>query len=85
MKLIKFEWEEIYNNEKTSQSPFYEATYRAKVFGGWLIRHEVSCDYQFESSCDLNENDRFISEEGYQKIENAIVFIADLNHRWKIK
>ncbi len=33
---MKFEWEEIYSHHTTV---WHKKTYRAKIFGGWLINH----------------------------------------------
>ena len=49
---MKFEWEEIWVKANTSNSPFYEDTFRAKVKGGWLIRHGVYCNYAYETDSD---------------------------------
>lgn len=44
---MKIEWEEIYSNSGHKDICYYEATYRANVVGGWLIRHETCNDYQY--------------------------------------
>jgi hypothetical protein len=82
---MKFEWQEIYNNSEIKSSPYFEATYRAKVHGGWLVKHETFCDYQYEDKVfDETNLRRFIHDEGYQDIKNVITFISDPNHEWTI-
>jgi len=76
MKEIEFEWEEINNNSKIEDQNWFEATYRAKVFGGWLIRHEICNNYSYE----LEDGD-----EGYLERRNNLIFIPDCMHDWKIK
>lgn len=39
---IKFEWEMIYDDEVSNNS--FSNTYRAKVIGGWVLRHENLID-----------------------------------------
>jgi hypothetical protein len=81
MKLV---WEEIYNNSNVENISFFEATYRAKVIGGWLIRHETCVDYQYGCSdrCEDNPSHRHINEEGYQDIKNVIIFLPDSCNKW---
>lgn len=83
---MKFEWEEIYNIGH-SASPFFEATYRAKVIGGWVIRHETGCNYQYGCSdnCEDHPSHVHVNEEGYQDIKNTITFISDPEHKWTIE
>lgn len=72
-------WEEIYNSCEEPGTVNFQATYRAKVPGGWLIRHETMCNYQYVSE----ENQ--IDEEGYQETANTITFMPfDANHSWDI-
>jgi hypothetical protein len=80
------EWEEIYSNSEIGSALFYEATYRASVIGGWLIRHETCCDYQYActTSCENNPSHRHIDEEGYQNVRNTITFIPDPTGRWGV-
>ena len=82
---MKFEWEEIYNNSHIQHCSFFEATYRAKVINGWLIRHEVCTDYQYEYMPEEEEAARCIHDEGYQNVTNTITFIADPKHEWEIE
>lgn len=83
MKII---WEEIYNNSHIEHCSYYEATYRDKVIGGWLIRHETCCDYQYDNLTD-EENVKivckWIEEDGYQNVKNSLIFIPDRSHKWE--
>lgn len=80
----KFIWEEIYCNGEL-KCPFYETTYRAKVHGGWLIRHETMFDFQYETHTeDIAQNTRHIDVEGFQHVNNVMAFFPDQNHQWKI-
>ena len=83
---IKFEWEELYSNCEISGTPTFQATFRAKVLGGWLIRHETACDYQYADS-QYNENSmqKFVHDEGYQDTTNVIIFVADEKHAWEVE
>jgi hypothetical protein len=66
-------WEKIYiNNNEELMEHHYEATYRARVIGGWLVRHVVAYRY------DGNVND----DEGWKKREISMVFLPDPNHSW---
>lgn len=69
---MKFEWEEIWNNENVFSYDWWEATYRAKVPGGWLIKHETAHD-DISENADLNIR------------RNEIIFISDVNHAWIIE
>jgi len=82
--LIKLLWEEIYNNSEIKSCSYFEATYRAQVNGGWLIRHETCCDYQYAcvDDCEDNPTHRHIDEEGWQNIRNVITFIPDPGYLW---
>lgn len=83
---MKIEWEEIYNNIHIENKTHLEATYRARVYGGWLIRHETLCDYHYENDHDVEDQKllhRYIHEEGYQNVKNNIIFVPDRNHFWK--
>lgn len=81
---MQIKWQEIYNNSGTESLSYFEATYRAEVFGGWLLRHETCFDYQYgcTGSCEDNPSHRHIDEEGWQNVSNTITFIADPKHEW---
>lgn len=82
---MKFEWEEIYCSSENIKSAFYEATCRAKTIGGWLLKHTIHNDYQFESSeYDEDKCSRYIDDEGYQNVTSTLTFIPDPNHEWVI-
>lgn len=67
----RFEWEQIYNNGCEPGEDWFEATYRAKVPGGWLIRHEICCN----ETEDASWKDRRVS----------MVFVEDPPHRWEVE
>lgn len=79
---MKFRWEEIYSNAKLTSCSYFEATYRAKVPGGWLVRHEACCNYQYGND-DLKEGP-LVHVEGWLDIKNTITFFADPNYEWLI-
>ncbi len=82
---MKFFWDEIYETQEHDFS-FYEATYRAPVPGGWLVRHEVRTDFQYcciDTCADDPINHRHIDTEGYQNLSNTMVFVPDPNHEWE--
>lgn len=81
---IEFKWCKIYDIPNKHNCSHYEGTYRAKVIGGWLIKHETWTDYQYETQDDNEYNKRYINEEGYQNINNVIIFISDPNHEWEV-
>ena len=60
---MKFEWEPLYRSSDST-----EHTLRAKVLGGWLVRH-VSWGEEG-------------SEDGKQDSSTGMVFIPDQAHRW---
>lgn len=70
---MKFEWEVINKKEKFGE--FIDATERARVIGGWLIRsHLVST---------FNESDMRSHEIKYCSTMST-QFVHDPNHEWKI-
>ena len=84
---IKFEWEEIYHNSKSSTRSYLEYTYRAKVIGGWILKHDTYMDYQYMcmDDCEENYSHRHIDEEGWQNINCTLAFISDPEHKWEIE
>ena len=68
-------WEEIYNNGDEPHEMHFEATLRARVFGGWLVRH-ITC-YRSDED-ELGDTEL----EGWKKREVSMVFISDPNNRW---
>lgn len=83
---IKFEWEQL-NDDSSSSTTSVEVAYRAKVIGGWLVKTQILMDYQYgcngTSDCE-DSNHRHIDEEGYQSINENIIFISDPTHEWEI-
>jgi hypothetical protein len=75
---IKFKWEEIENNDYEQDSS-RQLTHRAKVIGGWIIRHETKTDYKY-----MDDSVDGVDVEGYQTITNDLIFISDPNHEWEI-
>lgn len=71
---MKFEWEEIDNNYETVDSAgVYITTYRSKVLGGWLVKHDL-----FHSNGCNNTKDEW--DNAYSQL----VFIPDDKHEWTI-
>jgi len=66
---MNLEWEEIYRNGDVKEEKWLEATYRAKVIGGWMCLIEVIYDY-------------YSMTNGRNKIDHSLVFIPDPNHDW---
>lgn len=59
---MKFEWEKIH--EKQNKGRFWFATYRAKVFGGWLVRNfDLTEDYDMMVT---SESSVFVPDEHHQ-------------------
>lgn len=83
---MNFEWEEIYNNSGIKSCSFFESTFRAKVIGGWLIRHTTSNDFQY-STDNLEDSEiiRHIADDGWQNVSSVISFVSDPNHEWEIE
>jgi hypothetical protein len=71
---MKFEWE-IINDSSGSNNIFWEATYRAKVIGGWLIRFEC-CSDSVANVDDPNAD--------YDIRNHNLIFVPDPNHEWKV-
>lgn len=84
---MKFEWEELCDDSSTGTN-YISVTSRAKVIGGWLIRYTVLMDYQYacngDSDCE-NVAHRHIDEEGYQSVNENIIFVNDPTHEWEIE
>lgn len=76
----KIKWEIIYDNSEEPGN-YWEATYRSKIIGGWLIKHEIFYDYQYFGN---DNNHKEIGEEWIKK-ELSIVFVPDHNHEWEIE
>lgn len=70
---MEFKWEEITNNGSRKEENWWEATYRAKVFGGWVIKNELCHDSGIENYY------------GYSHRDNKLFFIPDPNHEWKLE
>ncbi len=71
---MKFKWEDL---ENTNRQDCYGAsvsgncTYRAKVWGGWIVHHIV-----------WQDNDQ---QEGGNTQSESMVFVADPNHEWIVE
>ncbi len=61
---MKFEWQEIFCNADDS-----ERTLRAKVIGGWLVKHLTWSPE---------------SHHGTIPVATTMVFVADADHMWKV-
>lgn len=62
---MKFEWKAIFSNSDSSQG-----TLRAKVIGGWLVRHITWADE---------------SDNGVIPVSTAMVFVPDEFHEWELE
>lgn len=60
---MKFEWEELLNLRSCK-------TYRARVFGGWIVNNLT-----FHHATSISDPD-LLSE--------SMVFVPDINHEWTI-
>lgn len=67
MEITDF-WEVIL--EEQIADNLMQTTYRAKVVGGWIIRHEVLLD--------TREGDL----DGWSNSNNSMIFLADVHHIW---
>lgn len=65
---MKFEWEELYFDPGNELN---ELTYRAKVFGGWIVKN-------FTRMMDSRESPEWIASS------ESMVFIPDPEHKWEI-
>lgn len=70
------EWEEVYNNSDERHDLHFECTHRAKVIGGWLIKHSICY-----LNTDDDENDINLTE-GWKRREISMVFLPDPYHDW---
>jgi hypothetical protein len=70
---MKFEWEEIYFLQTGQFLNAGQATFRAKVPGGWLIRHDNYMDSEREKGLD-----------GLTLMQSCMVFVPCPNHKWEI-
>ncbi len=69
-----FEWEEIYCAEDSMENVF-TLTYRAKVFGGWIVRNIVllAIDHVDNPNTDY-----------WERANISMVFVPDPKHEWEI-
>lgn len=65
---MKFEWELIFENKCGENS------FRAKVFGGWIVK-----DQFFSEPADIDVSDCCVSTS------ESMIFIPDANHEWVIE
>lgn len=63
---MKINWEEI-----TTEHGDY--LYRAKIFGGWLVK--ITCDV-------VTQNEYILNQTGFEW-RSSITFIPDANHEWR--
>lgn len=69
--MSKFEWEKIY--EQKEGSVYFFATYRVKVFGGWLVRNFDLTIHPYKGANNLN-----------QSTSESCVFVPDPNYEWQV-
>ena len=62
---MKFDWEQIYRTDGFVDSH----TWRAKVIGGWIIRHQCWSD---------------TADDGSAPVATSLVFLPDPNWDWVI-
>lgn len=60
---MKFEWEYIEREED------YWSTCRAKIHGGWIIKHNMYSE---------------VIDDGSYSVSNSMVFVPDPHHCWSI-
>jgi hypothetical protein len=65
---MKFGWKQIHEDD---DALFWEGTYRAKVPGGWLVRHESAYNY-------MSDEDDFVHRT------HVMNFVPDPNHEWTL-
>lgn len=69
---MKFEWEKMWSKEE--ERVFYCATYRAKVFGGWVVRNWDLTMHPYPTATNTNHT-----------VSESMVFVPDPNHEWVIE
>jgi len=65
-------WEFIVDNHQSNM-------WRAKVFGGWLVRYTENVMTRMNTGYSQPE-----SIQGYEW-RTAITFLPDINHEWQVK
>jgi len=70
---VKFEWEKIH--EQKEEKVFWFGTYRAKVFGGWIVRNFDLTKHQYNN----------LRPEYLGSTSESSVFVPDPNHKWEIE
>lgn len=68
---IPFEWEKIHERKK--ENIYWFATYRAKVFGGWLVRNFDLTIHPYRDALNID-----------QSTSESMVFVPDAQHSWTV-
>lgn len=68
---MEFLWESIWNNIEENDE-IWEETVRAKIVGGWLIKHEIRFGLHDQ-------------EDEWKNVKNSLVFVPDAAHEWQLK
>lgn len=68
---MNFEWEQIENTKANKN-----ITTRAKVFGGWIVKHRMMTSLMTE-----NEKDK----TSLQTATVGLCFVPDPDHQWRIE
>lgn len=71
---MKFNWEKINEKYDDAYDDYWFATYRAQVFGGWLVR-------TFDYTKHKNENSKLMNGSSSE----AMMFVPDPSHEWTIE
>ncbi|MBX4189715.1 hypothetical protein KW791_00235 [Candidatus Parcubacteria bacterium] len=70
---MNFKWEKIHTQRE--EGVYWFSTYRAKIFGGWLVRN-----------FDLTKQD--MRDGSFDKImstSESCVFVPDPEHKWSVE
>ncbi len=68
---MKFEWEQIENTKGNKN-----ITTRAKVFGGWMVKHRIMTSL-------MSENEK--NSTPLQTASIGLCFIPDPEYKWEIE
>ena len=68
-----FRWKEICFDEDSTEN-IYALTYRAKVFGGWIVRNIIL----------LNKTTDDLVDRDWEQANISMVFVSDPKHEWEI-
>lgn len=69
---LDFIWYAICDSEDIYHNTYME-TFRVKVIGGWIVRHQMLIDAERDKEHD-----------GWTNCHNSMVFVPDPNHEWEV-